>query len=97
MGLKTFKWLYRLGVEQERTRIAHLLERELAARRVHSDTSYGMLMDEKTLTSKARKAKLERSYLVNEEVQSIINALFQVRYEDQVGKSLMYPEEMKQL
>lgn len=90
---KIFKWLYNLGVSQERTRIARELESELA-RRTASVFAYGRASGDNQL-SKEKQQKLMYRRAVTEEVQDIVNHIMQPSFEPGTALSVMFPEESR--
>lgn len=94
--LKTLKWVYDLGVRQERTRIASYLQLEAQRAGIQRDTALDMLReraDSKKPFSKERKAKLDFSIAVNDRVADIIHTMFMGEQHYEMGASFMYPED----
>lgn len=94
--LKTLKWVYDLGVRQERVRISSHLQLAVQLNKTSNDAMLGMLSDDagRKKSSKSRKERLEFELAVNNKVQEIINTM----YEDSgghwiTGSSLMFPDD----
>lgn len=97
MGLKLLKWVYELGVQQERTRIARHLEWEMSHRSFDQEVRMMMLTDEDSKMSKSRKEKLARSADISREVTDIIDRIFRGEPVNHAYTSIMFPEEEKKL
>lgn len=89
--LKTLKWVYELGVRQERQRIAAILQGELQQRAAYNQTMHDVINDTKL---ESQKDKMLKRLAVSSEVSSIVNRLFETQYHENYV-SLMFPEEKK--
>lgn len=95
--LKTLKWVYDLGVRQERARIASHLRLEAQRAKISRDTTEDMLresLSKSSKTSKSRREKLDFAIAVDNKVQEIIHNLFDEQGGHYVmGASLMFPDD----
>lgn len=91
--LKTLKWVYDLGVKQERVRISAHLQNFAQGRRVTSSVMDDMLREEmsRPKPNKKRLERLEFDRAVAREVDEIIEGIFRPNGE-YVPTSLMFPE-----
>lgn len=91
--LKTLKWVYDLGVKQERVRIAAHLQAAAQGKRVSSGVMADMFHDEmrKSRPNKRAIERLEFDRAVASEVDEIIDSIFRPNGE-YVPTSLMFPE-----
>jgi len=93
--LKTLKWIYKLGVRNERHRIAAYLQTAQGNRldRLNDSINYDApITSKKDATARAkRKADLNRA--VDQEVINIIEGLFRGEERYERGESIMYPED----
>jgi hypothetical protein len=91
--LKTLKWVYSLGVKQERVRIASHLQAAAQGRRVTSGVMNDMFHDEmrKVRPNKRAIERLDFDRAVAREVEEIIDEIFRSNGE-YVSTSLMFPE-----
>ena len=78
--LKTFRWIYKLGVKHERRRIAAFLQNAQHRR-------YDSIRDN------GRKQEYADQILVDRAVIDIITQLFSAEEVIQRGRSQMYPED----
>jgi hypothetical protein len=92
--LKTLKWVYDLGVKQERQRIARHLEGHVSRLGDEYDVGRNMLRDIPD-SAKRRKQRLELKQAVTLRVIEIVNNILQPRYEDRASYSVMFPDEDK--
>lgn len=95
--LKALKWVYDLGVKQERQRIAAELQLQQQRARTFNDTAMDMLRDpasKKEVTQK-RKQRLELQIAVNDRIQEIVHELFDSKGEWTPGPSVMFPDESR--
>ena len=92
--LKTFKWVYKLGVDQERQRIAGRLQIAAQGAVRNRDTAYDMLREigKNESVKPKRKERLEFEMAVNDRVNEIIGELFRYNEEYITGSSFMFPE-----
>lgn len=90
---KTLKWVYDLGVKQERVRISAHLQAAAQGRRVSAGVMGDMLFDEghKRRPNKRAIERLEFDQAVAREVDDIIESIFRPNGE-YVPTSLMFPE-----
>lgn len=91
--LKTLKWVYDLGVRQERVRIASHLQAAAQGKRVVSGVISDMFDDElrKSKPNKRAIERLDFERAVAREVDEIIDQIFRPNGE-YVPTSLMFPE-----
>jgi hypothetical protein len=92
--IRTFKWIYNLGVEQERVRIARVLEQEAHRRSVVATVGTDMLINrdrDGTKMSDKRKQRLELETAVADEVKSIVLAIIEPHAEHVIGSSILFP------
>ncbi len=91
--LKTLKWVYDLGVRQERVRISSHLQARAQGSRVTSGVMGDMIYDEmrKSRPNKRAIERLEFDRAVASQVDSIIDEIFRPNGE-YVPTSLMFPE-----
>lgn len=91
--LKTLKWVYGLGVKQERVRIASHLQVRAQGYRVTSGVMNDMIADEmrKSRPNKRAIERLEFDRAVARQVDEIIDEIFRPNGE-YVPTSLMFPE-----
>lgn len=91
--LKTLKWVYGLGVKQERVRIASHLQAAAQGHRVSSGVMRDMFEDElrKSKPNKRAIERLEFDRAVASAVDEIIEGIFRPNGE-YVPTSLMFPE-----
>lgn len=93
--LKTLKWVYNLGVTQERTRIANHLQIHAQGARNNIAVMDDMFRAERERT-KPRKSNLERldfDRAVNHRVEEIINEMFESHGDWRPGASILFPDE----
>lgn len=90
--LKTLKWVYDLGVKQERNRIARYLEGQAAALSNEFAVEYDML-ETMTNNTKQRKARLELKHSVTRQVSDIVRNILAPNYQDRDMFSLMFPDD----
>lgn len=88
--LKTLKWMYDLGVRQERTRIARELENAMTRHHNAASISNSMLRDPET--KEQRKNRLQFREAVHHEVLEIVNVIMQPHSAEQFPTSVMFPE-----
>lgn len=96
--LKTLKWVYDLGVHQERVRIAAHLQREIHHAQLSNEIAMNMLSEiaDSKKPNKARMQRLDFSIAVNDRVREIISDIFKQNNGEWVdGGSIMFPEEEK--
>lgn len=91
--LKTLKWVYELGVKQERNRIARYLEAEAARVGNEYGIEHDMLREMRDTDKKARRQRLELKHAVTMRVSEIVNNILQPHFEDRTGFSIMFPDE----
>lgn len=91
--LKTLKWVYDLGVKQERNRIARYLEAEASGTGAEYSVERDMLQDMRNIDSKTRKQRLELKHAVTIRVSEIVNNVLRPRYEDRASFSVMFPDD----
>lgn len=94
--LKTLKWVYDLGVRQERVRISSHLQLAKELNKTSNDAMLGMLSDnaDRKRPSKSRKERLEFEIAVNNKVQEIIQTMYEDANGHWVpGSSLMFPDD----
>lgn len=91
--LKTLKWVYSLGVKQERVRIASHLQAAAQGHRVTNGVMGDMIFDEmrKSKPNKRAIERLEFDRAVASAVDEIIDGIFRPNGE-YVPTSLMFPE-----
>lgn len=91
--LKTLKWVYDLGVKQERVRIAAHLQAAAQGHRVTNQVMNDMVLDEmrKSKPNKRAIERLEFNRAVAGEIDEIIDQIFRPHGE-YVPTSLMFPE-----
>lgn len=91
--LRVLQWVYDLGVEHERTRVARLLEQARNNNYAYMETSMSMLADPDIRMSKSRQEKLKFRVELTEAVNGIINEI--TRYDEQyvIKGSPLFPEE----
>lgn len=91
--LKTLKWVYDLGVKQERVRISAHLQNLAQGHRVSNGVMSDMLYDEmrKSKPNKRAIERLEFDRAVASAVDEIIEGIFRPNGE-YVPTSLMFPE-----
>jgi hypothetical protein len=90
--IRTFKWIYNLGVEQERLRVARLLEAEAHSRSVVATTGLDMLRDVDNKMSKDRKQRLDFDSAVAREVGEIVANIIKPREEWVASPSPLFDE-----
>lgn len=91
--LKTLKWVYDLGVRQERVRIASHLQIEAQRAKAHRETVRDIFTDSPKI-SKSRREKLQLAEAVDNRIQEIINNMFEDNSGHWVsGASLMFPDD----
>lgn len=97
--LKTFKWIYKLGVRHERRRIAAFLQTVQNRRYDHVsmlereyEASY-RLNDEKGTVDEVEIARLKEQQAVDEAVIDIISQLLAPNPPIERGESVMFPDE----
>ena len=92
--VRTFKWIYELGVKQERLRIARILEQELEQRRFYLGTAHDMLSDNsKSQMNKERKAKLARHADIVTGVNEVIMHIMEPGWEQTTTSSALFPDD----
>lgn len=93
--LRTLKWVYNLGVKQERTRIAAYLEQVGHEARTEREQLDYMIRDNKELKAfkEKRMKQLEFNEAVNARIQVIISDMFQDNGQWRPGASIIFPEE----
>lgn len=95
--LKTLKWVYGLGVKQERVRIAsHLQIHSTGAR--NSINAMDDMFREEMSRPKPNKKRLERmdfDRAVNHRIEEIIQDMFQDNGHYVSGASIMFPDELE--
>lgn len=94
--LKTFKWVYNLGVGQERVRIAAALEAHANRARISDSTMANMLREELTKSKPNQPVvdQLKFSRSVNSRVQEIIADMFRQEESKWLsGYSIMFPDD----
>lgn len=91
--LRTLKWVYSLGVKQERVRIASHLQAAAQGKRVVGSVMNDMFADEmrKSRPNKRALERLDFDRAVAREVDEIIEGIFRPNGE-YVPTSLMFPE-----
>lgn len=91
--LKTLKWVYDLGVKQERVRIAAHLQNFAQGARVTNSVMDDMLREEmrRPKPNKRRLERLDFDRAVAHKVDEIIEGIFRPNGE-YVPTSLMFPE-----
>lgn len=96
--LKTLKWVYNLGVVQERQRIAAELQLQQQRARTFNEAALDMLHDpasKKEVTQK-RKQRLELQMAVNNRIEEIVNEMFRTEGGEWVNaSSIMFPDDGK--
>lgn len=97
--LRLVKWAYKLGVKNERHRIAQYLS-SAQARRYDNMRAFEEELGMRPVDSKADAAKRniekrERQAAVDREVINIINGIFHGEEKYERGASFMFPEEEK--
>lgn len=94
MGLNVFKWLYQLGVQSERTRIAAHLQNRATAARVSQDI-FSNLLAEEEMKKRPSERRLEQ-YAFDREVvrrvEELINEIFNPNGDWIAPASIMFPE-----
>jgi hypothetical protein len=95
--LKTLKWVYSLGVKQERQRIAAELQLQQQRARTFNDSAMDMMHDpaSKKEVSQKRRQRLELQIAVNDRIQEIVNEIFESKGDWIPGPSVMFPDEGK--
>lgn len=95
--LKTLKWVYGLGVKQERQRIASHLQLHATGARNSINALDDMFRDEmnKPKPSKNRLERMDFDRAVNHKIETIIQEMFQGKDHYVSGASIMFPEEEK--
>src|SRR4051812_45703717 len=95
--LKTLKWVYDLGVKQERQRIAAHLQLASQYSRTENDQMLDMMRDnaDRKRPSKTVTEKLRFQSAVNDRIQLIINDMFQGNGSWVEGASIMFPDKEK--
>lgn len=93
IGLKALQWVYDLGVNQERNRIARILEQSSFQNDDYIGNAYNIIRDDANKMSASRKNKLEHRAQVMQSVNDIINRIMRVETEYVGGSSLMFPED----
>lgn len=92
--LKTLKWVYDLGVRQERVRIATHLRLEVQRAGLSRDTRLDMINENSPKLSKSRRDKLAFAMEVDTRVQDVINNIFADNGGHwEHGASLMFPDD----
>lgn len=91
--LKTLKWVYDLGVRQERVRIAGHLQVRANGMRMERDIMDNMLREEfdRPKQRRGRIERLEFNKAVSHRVEEIINDIFHPKGE-YIATSIMFPE-----
>lgn len=91
--LKTLKWVYDLGVRQERTRIASHLQLRAQGQRISAAVMDDMFRDEmqKSRPNKRAIERLDFDRAVARQVDEIIDEIFRPNGE-YMPTSLMFPE-----
>lgn len=94
---KTLKWVYGLGVTQERQRIAAHLERAGYGARTEAGHISDMLNSNQDIKAfkTERLRKMEFNQAINERIGVIIDGIFRSEGQWVGGKSILYPEEKK--
>lgn len=97
--LKTFKWIYKLGVKHERRRIAAFLQTAQNRRYDHINmlereykASYRLNGEEGTV-DEIKVARIKEQQAVDEAIIDIIDQLFTPNPSIERGESVMFPGE----
>jgi hypothetical protein len=93
--LKTLKWVYDLGVKQERVRIARALENTYNQQKGVASAGYNMLDDPEARMTKERQRKLQFEVAVAVNTQEIVSAILNPGVDYDVKPSIMFPKEEK--
>lgn len=95
--LKTLKWVYGLGVKQERVRIARELENQAAMLNNEYGVEHDMLRElgheNETKAKMRRLQRLELKHATTHRLQEIINNILQPRHEPSTSISVMFPDD----
>lgn len=91
--LKTLKWIYNLGVNQERTRLAAYLDTARHQASIQHSTMYDMMHNDAPKMSAKRKDRLAFDMAVEQRVEEIINGMFRADEQYVMGSSILYPDE----
>jgi hypothetical protein len=96
--LKTLKWVYGLGVKQERQRIAAGLQLQQQRARTFNEAALVMIRDpaSKKEVAQKRRQRLELQMAVNDRIQEIVNEMFRTEGGEWINaNSIMFPDEGK--
>lgn len=96
--LKTLKWVYKLGVNHERTRIASHLQVKMSHITDSRDTIHDMLREnaDRKRPSKTTAERLMFKLAVEDRVQSLVSEMFEDSNGHWVsGTSLMFPDDQE--
>lgn len=93
--IRTFKWVYELGIRHERIRIAAHLQVQAQSARTSSNIMDDMLRDQHSKTRPKKRAveRLEFDMAVNHRVEAIINDMFDSKGDWIPSASIMFPDD----
>ena len=94
MGINILKWVYDLGVNNERNRIAAYLDRTALQVRADYTDDLDCLRGEDNM-SKRNMVSLEKSIELQQQVERIIRGLFKSEHTYVTGESIMFPKGKK--